>query len=84
MGVNIGCGFPHGEENVNQIDSLSVETESTVPPETRRAACPRGECPCPTVEEEMEDQYVCANEEEEMIEMVPAVHRLHVERLESR
>ena len=74
MVVNSGCGLPHGEESVNQIDSLSVETETTVPPETRIVACPRGEYLCPPVEEETEDQYVCANGEEEMMEMVSAVH----------
>jgi hypothetical protein len=74
MVINSGCGFRYGEENVNQIDSPSVETETTVPPETRRVACLRRECPCALVEGETEDQYVCANGEEETMEMVSAVH----------
>jgi len=83
MVINSGCGFGYGEENVNQIDSPSVEMETAVPPETR-VVCLRRERSRPLVEGETEDQYVCANGGEGMMEMVSAVHRLHLGRLESR
>ena len=56
---------------MNRIDSLLVETETTV---RRGPVGGREECSCPVAEEVTGDQCVYANGEEEMMEMVSAVY----------